>query len=183
MGKVGRRFVPLLFPGPPRPVKLSGGDTRTSNPEGIMSRYRWAASWCAAALVVAWAFAAEPAADAPARLARRLWAVTDIILTRHVDPPARQEMLLAVLKTVHQTTGVATPVGLSRLVSEVTSDEQFAGLLHTAWPADHGDAESVERDALGALLGRVPGSPRVVRAEELKFLEVSGGNRYVGTGI
>jgi hypothetical protein len=148
-----------------------------------MSRYRWTASWCAAALVAATGLAAESAPDAPARLARRLWAVTDVILARHVDPPARQEMLLAALKGVHAKTKVATPAGLSRLVSEVTSDEQFAALLRTAWPADHGDAESVERDALGALVGRVPGSPHVVDVDELRFLEINQGNRYVGTGI
>ena len=49
----GRRFAPILFPPPPPPVKLSGGDTRASNREEIMSRYRWTASWCAAALVAA----------------------------------------------------------------------------------------------------------------------------------
>src|SRR4051812_14332970 len=126
MGGVGRRFVPIPSPTQPPLVKLSVGDTRTSNREGIMSRYRWAASWCAAALVAAWGLAAEPAADAPARLARRLWAVTDVILARHIDPPARQEMLLAALKGVHAKTKVATPAGLGRLVSEVTSEEQFA---------------------------------------------------------
>ncbi len=123
--------------------------------------------------------AAPAAADEPksAALAYRLWAVSDAVLEQHVNPPSRQEMLLAVVRALASE----QPAGdLARRVSAVTTEEQFAKLLDEL----HLPLERVPGDvAVGALLTAVPGQPPFLPAGNLRALEQIGNNRYVGTGI
>ena len=53
----------------------------------------------------------------------------DTVLEHHIDPPARQQMILTGIKAVYKTAGPPVPDGLSRRVSSVTTPEQLATLL------------------------------------------------------
>src|SRR5262249_55635067 len=64
-----------------------------------------------------------------AALAGRLWAMTDLVLEHHVDPPVRQSMLLAATKALYPADGEGRPLNLSARLSRVTTQEQFASLL------------------------------------------------------
>src|SRR5262249_10693664 len=131
--------------------------------------------------------AAKESPPRPETLARRLWTLTDLVLDNHFEPPARQEMLLAATKGLLKQAGVRPPVGLSRRVSRVVSEKEFAALLQDVWPRDK-DKKPVLRAELGSasidgMLQSVPGSAHLVVPMEDKRLEQIMGNRYEGTGV
>ncbi|HZU35079.1 MAG TPA: S41 family peptidase [Gemmataceae bacterium] len=118
-------------------------------------------------------------------LAGRLWAMTDLVLEQHVDPPARQAMLLVALKALYPAKAEGPPLNLSARVSGVTSREQFAALLEELQKTIGRAAldSAAEDAALNALSVSVPGQARRISPEELRIQEQIAGNRYVGTGI
>ncbi len=131
-----------------------------------------------------------------ATAARRAWAITDLVLEKDIDPPARQQMLLHGLKHLLSQTPGRTIPNLSGRVSSVTTPEQFAALLAEAWPKDAAsDADEEEkRPEILLCRGLFRGMTEVVAGphggelgyltpRDRKFHETLAGNRYVGTGI
>jgi C-terminal peptidase prc len=131
---------------------------------------------------------AEAPADRPVTLAHRAWVITDLVLARHIDPPARQQMLLGGVKALYRAAGRTPPPELAAQVSAVADESQLAALLGRVWPkAAAPDPDgSLEDHMVGGLLG-----PREGRGEgdaylppqALKAHQVLTGNRYVGTGV
>jgi C-terminal peptidase prc len=122
--------------------------------------------------------------------ARQAWRITDLVLEKDIDPPARQQMLLHGLKALLRQQKGKMSANLAERVSAVTTPEQFAVLLAEVWPADAADAqrddERQETILFAGLFGwqRADEFPRsYLSPEEVKRHEVSAGNRYVGTGI
>jgi carboxyl-terminal processing protease len=153
----------------------------------------------AAALVLAAlpALAAEEKAAAPnpgqdpASCANYLWSVTDVVLDRHFEPSARQEMLLSATRALLKAAKADPPHDLSRRVSAITTREQFTDLLREVWPKTP-DAEKADGKKLGAamldgLLAGIGGKgelvPALMPAQDRKIMEQISGNRYVGIGI
>jgi carboxyl-terminal processing protease len=128
----------------------------------------------------------EPAQRAAA-FARRLWAVADLVLEKHIDPCTRQEMLLAGTRALLQAAGTTPPPDLAGRMSALTTREQFTTLLEDIWPKDGGgpaDATTtLETAALAGLLKTIPGEAVLLSANEVKVNEQIAGNRYVGIGI
>jgi carboxyl-terminal processing protease len=116
---------------------------------------------------------------------RRLWAVTDLVMDNHIDPPSRQEMLLGGAKRLFAPDQI--PSDLSRRVSKLTTEEQFTAFLREIWPTSKGDkaasTEQLEMAFLAGLLESVPDRPDFIPAKTLKATEMARANRYVGTGI
>lgn len=139
---------------------------------------------------------AEPPAGKDAQVAataRQAWAITDLVLQRDIDPPARQQMLLGGLKALlRQTPGRKVP-NLSARVSNLTTQEQFAALLAEVWPtrevASKNDEEGPEHILFHGLFGwrqpmeRTAETHGYLSPKEVKAYEVVTGNRYVGTGV
>src|ERR1700679_3451834 len=69
------------------------------------------------------------APKAPPNLAKRIGEITDAVLTHHIDPPARQQMILGGVKALYRASEGQVPAGLSRRVSALATPEQIAGLL------------------------------------------------------
>src|SRR5260221_8095169 len=67
---------------------------------------------------------------------RRLWAVTDLVMDNHIDPPSRQEMMLGGAKRLFAPDQI--PPDLSRRVSRLTTEEQFTTFLREIWPTAKG---------------------------------------------
>jgi carboxyl-terminal processing protease len=134
--------------------------------------------------------AKEKAKEAPYKtgpLAKRAWAVTELVLERQLDPPARQQMLLNGLRELLRDKTAATQ-DLGGRVSRVTTEEQFAALLEEVWPRDQKDRPAEERETallrgLVGSMGREFDSLGYLTPEDVKRYEVLAGNRYVGTGI
>ncbi len=108
------------------------------------------------------------------------------MLEHHIDPPARQQMILSGIKALYQAAGVPVPTGLGRRVSEVTTTEQLAAMLADSWPkstARPAAAKSLEETLFDGLLTVVPGGAELISAKERKVAERFEGNRYVGIHI
>jgi carboxyl-terminal processing protease len=137
--------------------------------------------------VLAWAAPARPADSGapPPDLGARAWAITDVVLARHVDPPSRQQMILAGLKALHRAGKVSSPPGLARRVSAMQTPEPLAAILAEAWPGhlktDQG--EGPVEFFLGGLFSVVPGGAQLLSAKEWKVEEQVEANLYVGIQV
>ena len=122
----------------------------------------------------------------PPDLPKRIREITDVVLKHHIDPPARQQMILSGIKALYQTAGVPAPAGLGRRVSELVTPEHLAGFLAEAWPkatAKPVDAGMLEEAVIHGLLESVPGTAHLVLAKDQAANEQFEGNRYVGIHI
>ena len=122
----------------------------------------------------------------PPGLAMLVENVIDTVLENHVDPPARQQMILTGIKAIYKAVGVPVPGGLSRRVSMVATPEQLGALLKDIWPASASKsttAGELEDALLNGLLNSVSGGPHLLPEKERKVQEQSEGNRYVGIHI
>jgi carboxyl-terminal processing protease len=147
-----------------------------------MLRHSFAA-WCLLAGLVTALPAAAHAAE-PAALAHGLWVISDTVLDKHLDPPARQQMLLDGLKGLLAKTGTTVPLDLPQRVSQVTTEEQFAALLRDLCPNPKAPKDtSLEEILYNSALASVSGRPHIVPADMFKINEAASANRYVGTGI
>jgi carboxyl-terminal processing protease len=145
-----------------------------------------------ALLALTWALSSvTPGRHAPAGLADRVWAITDAVVDHHLDPPARQQMILDGLGAVCRAAKVERPPSLVRRVSTLASPEALAALLDEVWslaPSDEVSIEtgrvaqkaSLEDILLEGLLGKVAGLPRLLSAKELMAEQQLAENNYVG---
>jgi hypothetical protein len=137
--------------------------------------------------VLAWAGPARPADSGtpPPDLAGRAWAITDVVLDRHVDPPTRQEMILAGLKALHKAGKVSPPHALARRVSVLQTPEPLAAILAEGWPGDLKTDRGVGPSEvfLDGLLSVVPGGGQLLSAKEWKVEEQVEANLYVGIQV
>ena len=132
-----------------------------------------------------------------AAAARRAWAITDLVLEKDIDPPARQQMLLHGLKLLLNQAPERTIPNLSGRVSTVTTPKQFAALLAEAWPKDAAPADADDDEKRPETIlcrGLFRGMPEAgagsrggdfgyLTPHDRKVHETLAGNRYVGTGI
>ncbi len=128
----------------------------------------------------------EAKLESPQELGKHIQDLTDTVLQHHLDPPARQQMVLAGIKGLYQAAGLPVPAGLSRRVSALTTPDQLTALLVELWPAK--PAKAIRTGDLGealvnGLLASVPGGVEIVPAKEHEVQEQFQGNRYVGIHI
>jgi C-terminal peptidase prc len=124
-----------------------------------------------------------PAPAMPPDLARQVQEITDVVLENHIDPPARQQMILSGIKALDRLAGVPAPPGLGRRVSSIAAPEQLASLLEEVWPKTMARPvayKKLEQALLEGLLAPVPGGAELMTAKERNAAEQIGGNRYVG---
>jgi carboxyl-terminal processing protease len=151
---------------------------------------RWSLSGClgvAVCLLLASGGQSTPPAPDLAAVVKHLWAVADVVLDRHVQPPTRQEMFLGAAESLYQTAGLPAPTDLSRRLSALTTEEQFAAFFQEVCKGADADkiapADGLENRLVAGLLRKVPGGAHVIPGEQLKGLERVENNRYEGTGI
>jgi carboxyl-terminal processing protease len=128
----------------------------------------------------------SPAPTPPPDLARRIGEITDAVLQHHIDPPARQQMILSAIKALYKASGEPVPPGLGRRVSALTTPDQLASLLAEIWPKSSAKpvaAQRLEEALLKGLLGDVSGAASLISEKERTVMEQSEGNRYVGIHI
>jgi C-terminal peptidase prc len=122
----------------------------------------------------------------PPELARRIGEITDAVLQYHIDPPARQQMILSAIKALYKASGEPVPPGLGRRVSALTTPDQLASFLVEIWPKSQAKpiaAKGLEEALLQGLLGDVSGPAFLISEKERVVMEQSEGNRYVGIHI
>jgi carboxyl-terminal processing protease len=127
-----------------------------------------------------------PAAKPPPDLARRIQEITDAVLENHIDPPARQQMILSGIKALYRAAGMPAPNGLGRRVSAIATTDQLAAFLVDVWPkstAKPATSEDAQEAVFDGLLRDIPGGAHLLSAKETKVAEQFAGNRYVGLHI
>lgn len=139
------------------------------------------------------AFADEPspspsstASTVPPGFARRINEIADAVMAHHIDPPARQQMILDGVKALYRASGAPAPTGLSRRVSAVTAPGQLDSVLADLWPksmAKQLTVAALEDAMIEGMLADVPGGAFVMSAKESAVMEQFEGNRYVGIHI
>lgn len=157
-----------------------------------MSRQRIQACGIGILIVMAMSSSAPRADESPSAtdtvaIAKRVWAITEVVLAQHVEPPSRQEMLLAGMRGLDKAGRASPTPDLSRRVSEVVTEEQWAKLVRDMWPSADGERKmsvpELQEAVLQGLFQSIPGAARFIPTQDLKVLEQIEGNRYVGTGI
>jgi len=107
----------------------------------------------------------KPETVAPAKpdnrvaFARRVFAITDVVLQNHIDPPTRQEMIRGGFKALLDEAKQARPADLSSRVSEVRTREDLTALLTQIWPKSTeacGFLAGVILRSIGMALGATP---------------------------
>lgn len=126
-------------------------------------------------------------ANAPVNASvERLLNLIDVVLEHHLDPPARQAIVLDGARNLLIAAKLPIPPGLSRKVSDLTTREQAAVFLADVWSqcARAGlPAEDANRAFNEGLLHTVPGGCQLIPAKELKVQQQLQANQYVGIGI
>jgi carboxyl-terminal processing protease len=122
----------------------------------------------------------------PPGLAKLTGEITDVVMEHHLDPPARQQMILGGVKALFRAADMPVPSGLSRRVSSLTTPEQLAALLADVWPKPTKKpiaVDQLEEALFQGLLSSVSGDPQLLTEKERKVSEQFEGNRYVGIHI
>ena len=114
--------------------------------------------------------------------ASRILTLTDLVLEKHIDPPARQQMILGGVKMLHRAAKQPIPSGLSTRVSRLASVDQITSYLDEI-AAEFKELEHTERRFTNGMLQTVPGGAFLVDADSSRVRAQFGANRYVGTGI
>jgi carboxyl-terminal processing protease len=120
--------------------------------------------------------------DPPAALASRVWQVTNVVIDNHLEPPARQAMLLGGVRALFDAAGRTPPTDITRRVSDVTRTDQLVALLRDVWPRV-GGVKDADAAFLNGLCRAVPGPTAVFSAQDYAAMEGGQHNRYVGSGI
>jgi C-terminal processing protease CtpA/Prc len=135
---------------------------------------------------------ADPDASlSPAEFVKYVFAITDVVLDHHVDPPTRQEMILAGLKVALAEAKVPPMPDLGRRVSDVKTTEDLRVLLDDVWPVKKQSHDphaktvpsAFESQFIHGLLNSVPGDPYRLPTKDAHAQAQLQDNRYVGLGI
>jgi C-terminal peptidase prc len=129
---------------------------------------------------------AEAAPAGPASLARRAWAVMDVVQEKHLTPPARKDMTLGAAKALLKASDGKVPDDLARRTADVTTEAQLAALFREFWPDGAAQADrdrNLEVAALSDFLESLPARPAIHTEAQVKINEQLRGNRYVGVGV
>jgi C-terminal peptidase prc len=128
--------------------------------------------------------AARAAEAKPAeRLADKMWTVSDVVLDNHINPPARQELLLAGIIGLLQAADALPPKDLARRASAIATRDDLARLVGELWPKAGGKPADLQARAMAGLLSRVPGGAFLTPADAVRIQKQLEANRYIGIGI
>jgi C-terminal peptidase prc len=125
----------------------------------------------------------EPRYDA-GPLARRLWAIMDLVGKVHLEPCPRRDMILAGANALLKSAKTPLPADLDSRAAAITSVDQLAVFLTEIWPAaDKKQDAKREKVFLEGVLKRIPGEPQLLTAVNAQVAQQISNNRYIGIGI
>lgn len=118
-----------------------------------------------------------------ASLAAMMREVCEAVLAHHIEPPARQQMVLAGLRGAYATAGQPAPRDLASKVSSALSNADLDALIAGLPPEVRDRAESKPEEALQAMLTGVRGHLELIPARHKKVNDQVAGNLYVGIHV
>jgi carboxyl-terminal processing protease len=114
----------------------------------------------------------------------RFLEIMQAVQDHHIDPPSNQQMILSGVRALYETRD-SRPNNLSKQISALSSNEQFAAFLDTCRKeliTPENEVQSCER-FINGMFSCVPGNPSRLPAKEAKVRSQLEANRYVGIGI
>lgn len=114
----------------------------------------------------------------------RIVEIMDAVLDHHVEPPAKQQMILAGVRALYDKRE-KIPTDLSRQVSQLNSSEEIVEFLEARRKelvAPENEANQLSRFIQG-MFSCVPGRPTLLSGKEANVQSQLEANRYVGIGI
>lgn len=116
------------------------------------------------------------------KTADRAESIIATILDNHIDPPTRQQLVLAGTRTVYRALKKPVPQKTSRRVSQIVDRKGLAAFLgelrkRLPWKKSLDDA------FVNGIVASLPGGGRIITAEESRVQGQLNRNRYVGTGV
>lgn len=132
----------------------------------------------------AFAFTEDPAntSSNPKSFEARILEITDVVLQQHIDPPTRQEMILAGVKALYQADQQQIPKGLSQRISDLAKPSQFINFLNSIH-TQFNKQQNLEATLTKGMLSSLPCSAQLIDAKNNRVQEQLAANRYVGVGI
>ncbi|QDU10428.1 S41 family peptidase [Gimesia aquarii] len=118
----------------------------------------------------------------PKSLEERILTITDVVLQQHIDPPTRQEMILAGVKALYYANNHQVPKGLSQRISNLTTSDQFIVFLKDV-SAEFDKEQDLDVILTKGVLSSLPCGAHLIDAKNSKVQEQLAANRYVGVGI
>lgn len=115
-------------------------------------------------------------------LGSRVLTVTEVVMKNHIDPPTRQQMILAGIKALYRADKRLAPKGLSERISALATPEQITDYLEGV-RAEFNKLQNLEAILMNGILRALPGRAYLIDANNSKVSEQLAANRYVGTGI
>ncbi len=125
---------------------------------------------------------AENAQDESTSFASRILAITDVVLQKHIDPPTRQQMILAGTKALYHADKRQAPKGLSGRVSDLASPDEISEYFDGV-RAEFNELQDLEAILTNGMFEALPGRASLIDAKTSKVREQLLANRYVGLGI
>lgn len=121
------------------------------------------------------------------KVAATFESVFECVLDQHIDPPTRQEMVLALVRHLHPQDSPATRAELSRTISELGSKEALYQFMRAELQRNHAqlhaDSERPNRWDLDWLSSTIPGGIQLEEPKDVDVEEQLAANRYVGIGV
>ncbi len=120
-------------------------------------------------------------------LAKRTWAILEVVEKKHLRPPPRHETILKGAQALLKASDTAAPEDLARRAAAVTSEDQLRAFLSDLWPkgrsGEGAAGRKLETVLLDGMLDSIPGRPHLRDEAAVKLESQLRGNRYVGIGV
>jgi C-terminal peptidase prc len=117
-------------------------------------------------------------------LARRWWAIMELVEKTHLEPCSRRDMVLAGTTALLNAAKAAVPADMERRASGIANVEQLATLLAAIWPgAGSAPDQKLETALIEGVLKKIPGEPQLLTADNTRITQQLSSNRYVGIGV
>ncbi len=114
-------------------------------------------------------------------------AFSKIVLEHHMRPPVRQQIILAVARTLYEERGAAVPEDLALKCSISTEESQFRQILREAFGDamvwDYSEVTGLCRSVSAVVQECVAGDVRIETRKSGTASRQLAENRYVGVGI
>jgi carboxyl-terminal processing protease len=122
---------------------------------------------------------ADDPASVPGSIGQRLLSIIDLVMAKHIDPPVRQQMILAGAKALN-----TSKVGQANEISKLVTDDEMIQYMDTLFhQIDEASRSEKESRFLQGLLEALPGGGTITTAKVAKVEEQLAANRYVGIGV
>lgn len=114
-------------------------------------------------------------------------AIFEAVLDHHIEPPTRQEMVLALMRRLHDTDLPAKQAELARTISELPGKDALTDYMRAEIarhaPRLNFDPDHLDRLELNWLSSVVPSGVRIESPKNADVALQLAANRYVGIGV